>query len=47
LQQKSLAKEVAKAMRQQKRKDEEDKRAQQVVDSLTVVERAIQRLLIK
>jgi hypothetical protein len=34
-------------MRQQKRKEKEDKRAQQVVDSFIMVERTTQRLLVK
>jgi hypothetical protein len=38
LQPKSLAKKIVEAMRQQKRKEKEDKKAQQVVDSFIVVE---------
>ncbi len=34
-------------MRQQKRKEKEDKRAQQVVDSFIMIERTTQRLLVK
>jgi hypothetical protein len=37
LQQKTLAKEVTKAVKQQTRKEKKDKRAQRVVDSLTMI----------
>ncbi len=47
LQQKPLAKEVAKVIKQQKKKKKEDKKAQRVADSLIVVERITQRLLDK
>jgi hypothetical protein len=39
LQQKALAKEVAKVIKQQKKKKKEDKRAQRIIDSFIVVER--------
>jgi len=45
LQQKALKREASKAIKQQKRKEKEDKKAQQVVDSLIMAERTTQRLL--
>jgi hypothetical protein len=47
LQQNALAKEVAEVIRQQKRKEKEDNRAEQVVDSFTMVEISTQKLLDK
>ncbi len=47
LQQNTLAKEATKALRQQKRKKKKDKRAQRVVDSLIMTQRATQSLLDK